>query len=136
MVELLASMNWWAVLAATVVYFMLGALWYSPLLFARKWMSLRELTDDDIGDPNPMIFLWAFLLQFIAVSTLGVLWQAMGDVSLGQGAWMGFGVGAGILFCLTGNSALFSETKLPLHVIDNGYHVVALSLAGLILAFV
>ncbi|NBC66602.1 MAG: DUF1761 family protein, partial [Bacteroidetes bacterium] len=40
MSELLASLNWLSIIAATVVYFILGALWYSPVLFGNIWMKL------------------------------------------------------------------------------------------------
>lgn len=64
MEDLLISVNWLAVLTATLLYFILGALWYSPVLFANVWMKLRNLNEEDIGDPNPLIFLYSFLLQF------------------------------------------------------------------------
>lgn len=32
------------VLVATVVQFVLGALWYSPLLFGKVWMSIMEVS--------------------------------------------------------------------------------------------
>jgi len=72
MTELLASLSWLAVLSATVLYFILGALWYSPLLFAKAWMNVRNITEEDIGKPNPVIFLYAFVLQFIAVISLAL----------------------------------------------------------------
>ena len=33
------EVNWLAVLAATVAAFVLGGLWYSPLMFARRWQA-------------------------------------------------------------------------------------------------
>ena len=133
MAELLASLSWLTVLAATVLYFILGALWYSPLLFAKAWMNVRNITEEDIGKPNPVIFLYAFILQFIAVISLALFFAGMGIETAANGALAGFGAGAGILFTLAGTTGIFSETPMKLHFIDNGYHVVGLTLAGLLL---
>jgi hypothetical protein len=132
MMELLQSLNIWAVVTATVVYFLLGALWYS-LLFSKAWMKLRGITEEDIGEPNPMMFVWTFLLQLVAVASLALFLQAMGANSLMHGAVIGFGAGAGLVFTLTGTTGIFSNTSLGLHLIDNGYHVLGLTLAGMIL---
>ena len=35
--------NYWAVLVAAIVVFVLGWLWYSPLLFFKPWMRARGL---------------------------------------------------------------------------------------------
>lgn len=133
MSELFFSLNWLSILVATVVYFALGALWYSPVLFANVWMKLRNVTEEDIGEPNPVIFLYSFILQFIAVVSLALFITALGINTAGNGALIGFGAGAGFVFTLAGTTGIFSEVPMKLHFLDNGYHVVGLVLAGLIL---
>ncbi|NIR68623.1 MAG: DUF1761 family protein [Aliifodinibius sp.] len=133
MSEIISSLNWLAVIVATVVYFCLGALWYSNLLFAKTWMKLRNVTEEDIEEPNPVIFLYSFILQFIAVASLAFFMEAMGIESAGNGALIGFGTGAGFVFTLAGTTGIFSEIPMKLHFLDNGYHVVGLVLAGLVL---
>lgn len=133
MSEIISSLNWLAVIVATVLYFALGALWYSNLLFAKTWMKLRNVTEEDIGEPNPVIFLYSFILQFIAVVSLALFMEAMGIGSAGNGALIGFGAGAGFVFTLAGTTGIFSEVPMKLHLLDNGYHVVGLVLAGLVL---
>lgn len=39
---MLEHINWLAVLVATLSSFLIGAVWYSPLMFARPWQ--RALT--------------------------------------------------------------------------------------------
>lgn len=133
--EILSSLNWLAVLVSTTIYFILGALWYSPVLFGNVWMKLRELTEEDIGKPNPVIFLYSFLLQLIAVISLAMFMNAMGIAYILHGAIVGFGAGAGILFTLAGTTGIFTELKLQLHLLDNGYHVAGLTLSGIILGW-
>ena len=45
------SVNVWAVLLATVVYFALGALWYMAL--SRPWMAAVGFTRADVDDLVP-----------------------------------------------------------------------------------
>lgn len=135
MSELLSSLNWISVIVATLFYFVLGALWYSPVLFGNVWMKLRNLTAEDIGEPNPIIYLYSFILQFIAVISLALFITALGVDSAGNGALIGFGAGAGFVFTLAGASGIFTEVPMKLHFLDNGYHVVGLVLAGLILGW-
>jgi hypothetical protein len=132
--DLFIALNWWAVIVAAVVYFLLGAVWYS-VLFANKWMELRELKEEDISGPNPIIFVWTFILQFVATLSLALFILAMGVYTGVEGAIVGFGAGAGIVFTLAGTTGLFSGTKPGLHFIDNGYHVVGLTIAGAILGW-
>jgi hypothetical protein len=133
--ELFTSLNWLAVIVATIVYFLLGALWYSPMLFANVWMKLRNLSEEDIDGPNPVIFLYSFILQFIAVTSLALFLAAMNVEGAVNGAIIGFGAGAGILFTLAGTTGIFSETPMKLHFIDNGYHIVGLVICGIILGW-
>ncbi len=135
MAELLSSLNWIAVLVATVAYFILGALWYSPLMFSNIWMKLRNISEEDIDKPNPVIFLYSFILQLIAVITLALFMSAMNADGALNGAIIGFGAGAGILFTLAGTTGIFTELKMKLHFLDSGYHVVGMTLAGLILGW-
>ncbi len=132
MMDLLQSLNFWAVVTATVVYFLLGALWYS-VLFSKLWIKLRGISQEDIGEPNPLMFVWTFVLQLVAVASLALFLQAMGVNSLAHGALVGFGAGAGLVFTLAGTTGIFSNISLGLHLVDNGYHVLGLTLAGMIL---
>jgi hypothetical protein len=136
MMELLSSLNWIAVVIAAVVYFVLGALWYSPLLFANPWMKVQGKTAEDIDDPNPIIYLYSFILQFLGVASLALFITAMEIETVLNGAIIGFGAGAGLVFTLSGATGLFMDENMRLHFINNGYHVVGLTVAGLILGWI
>lgn len=135
MSDLLASLNWLSVIVATLVYFILGALWYSPVLFGNIWMKLRNLDPETMDQPNPIIYLYSFILQFIGVISLALFISALGVNSAGTGAFIGFGAGAGFVFSLAGATGIFTEVPMKLHFLDRGYHVVGLILAGLILGW-
>ena len=133
MIDLLASLNWLSIIVATVVYFVLGALWYSPVLFGNIWMKLRNLDKDTMEQPNPIIYLYSFILQFIGVISLALFISALGVSSAAHGTLIGFGAGAGFVFSLAGTTGIFTDIPMKLHFLDNGYHVAGLTIAGFIL---
>ncbi|MGY8815021.1 MAG: DUF1761 family protein [Gammaproteobacteria bacterium] len=51
MSELTAGVSWIAVVVSFVVSFMLGWLWYSPMLFGKKW---AEGVGVEMGDASTM----------------------------------------------------------------------------------
>jgi hypothetical protein len=134
MTDLLSSVSALPVLIATVIYFALGALWYSPVLFARPWMKIKNLPEDHEGG-SPLLFALSFLLQFIGVISLALFIEALGVEGAVNGGMIGFFAGAGFVFSLSGATGLFSEVPLKLHLIDNGYHVAGLTLAGFIIGW-
>ncbi len=44
----LGNINYLAVLAAIIVNMGVGAIWYSPLLFANPWMAMNNFTEEMI----------------------------------------------------------------------------------------
>jgi hypothetical protein len=42
------QLNFLAILVAAVAAFVLGALWYSPVLFAKQWMKAHGYTPDKL----------------------------------------------------------------------------------------
>jgi len=132
--QALSQLNWLHVLVATVAFFILGALWYSPVLFAKKWTQLNAI--DMSGDKKGMgaIMFASFVLMFIACTGLAGLQQvlpvadAMGGIKLG--------LLTGICFSATAISIsyLYVKKAVALHFIDWGYQVVGMTLASFILA--
>ena len=133
--EFLNYINWIAVLVAAVAYFALGAIWYSKLLFAPKWIALLKL---DVSDPNAKkgmgaILGMSFLVLFVCCTGLAILVS-----KLELSGWMnGVKLGAltGVCFGATSicNSYLYEKRPWGLHFINNGYVVVGNIIAGVIL---
>ena len=65
----LPPINYLAVLAAALSAFVLGGLWYSPVLFAKKWMAYTGIECAEGEKPKGnmgVIFGGAFLLSVVA----------------------------------------------------------------------
>lgn len=126
------TVNVWAVLVATVVYFVLGALWYMAL--GKPWMAALGMTEKDLeGGADPRMFAITFLLDVVAVFTVAVVLANATLTGWTGGASLGALLGIGIWFALMSVTFMFEGRKPALFLIDGGYHVLALTLAGAIL---
>ena len=125
------TVNYWAVLVAAVVYFALGAGWY--MVLSKPWMAAVGMGEDPEMSANPVMYAVTFVLEAVATFTLAVLIGNMGAAGLGAGAAVGALVGIGIWFALMSVTFMYEGRKPALFLIDGGYHVLALMVAGAIL---
>lgn len=136
MIENFDYINWIAVAVAALAYFVLGALWYSKILFAPKWIAYLKI---DINDPNAkkgmgMMFGGSFVMMFIQCLAVAVLAERIGVI----GGWMSgvkIGTFVGACFCSTTIAVNYFYEKKPLglFLINAGYAVVGNMIAGVII---
>ncbi len=128
----LSKVNYIAVLAAAVSSFLIGGLWYSPVLFARAWMREAGLTEEQLRGKVAQTFAGAFIMSFIIALNLAFF--------LGTSATLGWGAGAGALAGVGWAAAslvtvfLFERRSVTLMVIDGGYLAVSYTVMGVIIA--
>ena len=134
--DFLAHVNWLAVLVATAAYFVLGALWYSKVLFGSKWAQLVKL---DMNDPNLKkgiggMMVSTFVLMLVVCFGLEIL---IVKVGFAQEPIYGIELGllTGITFAATAVSINYVYENRPtnLYLINNGYHVLGHVLAATII---
>lgn len=128
----LGDINLIAVIAATIVAFMLGGLWYSKSLFGTKWMQEIGLTEESADQTHvARTFITTFVLQFFAATALAVI---IGPNS----SWLAglhIGVLVGLLLVATayGITYLFEQRSIRLFLINAGFYVVQFAIMGTIL---
>ena len=126
------NLNWLAIIVAAVSSFALGGLWYSPLLFAKRWMKETGITEESTKNANMIkIFTLAFILALIASFFLAMFIGA--EAGAGFGALAGFMAGLGWVFTFMGISYLFESRTLIHFLINSGYSIVSLTGMGLII---
>src|SRR6476660_4828867 len=87
-----------AVLVAGVVIFMLGGLWYSPVLFAKKWMALQGRSAEDMSGGGNMaaMYIQVFVCGLITAWVLAIVIEflpvldVIRAVKLAVLCWLGF----------------------------------------------
>ncbi len=134
--SIFSQINWLAVLCGALAFFMLGALWYSKLLFANKWIALTGVNANDPDAKKGMgaIMFASFVLMFIAATGIAILKAKMGLVD----CWMSgikLGTVTGLMFGATAISISYLYEKRPtgLHLINGAYTLVGHILAAIII---
>ncbi len=126
------SINYLAVLAAAAATFLVGGLWYSPVMFQRAWMNANNITEADLaGGGTGKIFGLAFVFAVVMSLDLAIFLNAPGTtVTWGATAgaltavWVALGIGT---------VALFERRPAAYTAINGGYWFVSLVLMGAIL---
>ncbi len=129
-----SELNWLHILVAAIAYFLLGAIWYSPL-FGKRWIAYQKI---DMNDPEAKkgaatIMFFSFIIMFLTTIGLAVLVfrleleEAMSGIKLG--------LFTGLLFSAAAISISYLYVKKPLglHLIDGLYHVLGQVIAAVIL---
>src|SRR6476620_2991462 len=65
--------NYLAILVAAIVAFLIGGLWYSPMLFAKQWMAAHAHTPEDVAKMKadaPRAYAISFVAFLVMASIL------------------------------------------------------------------
>lgn len=122
-------LNYWAVLLAAVSSFMLGGLWYSPVLFGKLWNDENGGVKQD-GHPAK-VFGIAFLFSLLAALAFA-RW-------IGQAPSLEYAIkhallaGGGMVAACFGINYQFAQRSFKLLLIDGGYHTAQFLVFALIL---
>ena len=131
----LHNFNYWAILVAALFQWFLGALWYSPPLFAKPWAAMLgiKMDGEKKGLATGMIasILCDLLLCFVLAHI--ILWS--GAASFARGALAGFIVWCGFFVAPNLPQGIYERRPFKLFAINNGYWLVGLLVSGGILAF-
>ncbi len=135
MLATFAKVNIWSVILAGFSYLLIGALWYSPLLFGKQWIKLNGFTDEDFKSNKPMwmITLLSFLSAAVASFVISMI--------LGPNPNASFGaiIGASIaIFWVTMSkltSVLFENQPFNLFLLHAGFDLVSFMVMGAIVGY-
>ncbi|MBW3583668.1 MAG: DUF1761 domain-containing protein [Euryarchaeota archaeon] len=128
------NLNWLAIIAAGAVYFVLGAVWYSPAVFGKKWMELVGMTEEKAkegGQAGPLVGM--FLLNLIAALALAALLAWSDTTGLTESLIFSLFIAIGFVITTELTHVLFEKTETELFMINAGYHVVGIVLMGLVI---
>ena len=130
--SLFSGLNYWAVLAAAVSAFVIGGLWYSPVLFGRIWQRETGLTDAQLQAGNPArTFGVSFVLALVAALALAALLGP--EPSLARALQVAVVSGAAFVGTSFGINYLFEHKSLTLFLLNAGYYLAQFTVVGLIL---
>ena len=125
------------VLVSGVVIFVLGGLWYSPVLFAKRWVALIGKTEEELKasvGSMPTNYLLVFVCGLVTSWVMALVVGNFAPSSALDGGIIGALCWVGFAGATSFGTALFSGKPKALWLIDSGFNLVAFVVAGIILA--
>lgn len=131
------GLNLWAILVSGLAAYVLGALWYSPLLFGKMWIHLMGWSHEQMEHhkkdaPRGYVLnflatlVTAFVLAHVVYYAEALDWQ--GGLQVGFWVWLGFTATVQL------GGFLWEGKKFSLFLLNTTYNLVSLLMMGAILA--
>ena len=124
--------NYIAIILITIIYFILGALWYSPFLFGNIWMESLGYKQEDLN-PEPKMFIGAAISAFITTIFFAVLLEFINNYDILTSILISLIISLGFILTIGFYDVLYEDKPLIAYLVDAGYHITALFIAGIIL---
>ncbi|MEO8295698.1 MAG: DUF1761 domain-containing protein [Gemmatimonadota bacterium] len=124
------------VVVAALAAWLIGAVWYSPLLFAKAWVKAHGYTDEKIAAMRAnagKTYAGSFVAFLLMAGVLSIFLHHLGvdDPMDGIGwsfhAWLGFALPLGFI------AWIYSDKAIATFLIDTGYQLTYLVVMGAIL---
>lgn len=127
-----------AVLVAAVIHFALGALWYSPVLFAPSWMAGNGLTMDMAkeitGGRMAMMYGGTFVAFIVVYYIMAHFVSYTKSTTAMQGAQTGFWLWLGFVATTLFVTITYVMKPYSVFLIDAGYWLISMIIGGMLLA--
>jgi hypothetical protein len=126
--------NWIAVIVVALIYFVIHFFWYFPFIFGNIWLRLvgkesepksKLIRDTIIMIPTSFItiLILALVMEFTGMTDI------LSAILLSLLVWVGFVATIGI------NQNNFNDRGIKLFLLEYGFYLIGLMVAGSILAF-
>jgi hypothetical protein len=123
-----------AVWIASIVFFVLGAIWYSVM--AVPWMAAIGKTAEQLGreqGASPLPYVVGFIAILVMCYTLAWLMHRLQAATLVAGLRLGAIVAIGFIAATLALNYGFEARSVTLWLINSAYVIVGLALAGAII---
>jgi hypothetical protein len=130
MFAVLTEINWLAVLASTIVFVVLGGVYFTVVIAKPYRVALGNETTE-VPKPGPIFIVGPMIASLIVIITSAVLLRALGVETLGDGIAFGLIVGIGYLVAQTMTIAINPNFPRPLlYTLINAPYFIACTLAA------
>lgn len=130
----LTGLNYWAIFFVWVIYMAIGAFWYSPAGFAKKW---KEHTGIDIlkipENQATKILISVALSALVQTLTLAVVLNSLNITSLAHGLLIGSVLWLGFTAATTVGVTLYSKRNWAFWWLNSAYFLIVMLVGSIIL---
>lgn len=133
-----AEVNYLLVLLAAIVAMLVGAAWYSPLLFGNEWQKFSGISPEKPERARQKGTGKYYAIQFCATLLMSYILALfvcfLHATSFSDGAKIGFWLWLGIAVPVSLDSVLWERKSVFVYFIDTGHYLASLVLMGGIFA--
>jgi hypothetical protein len=132
------KINYAAVAASALIYWVLGGLWYSPLLFGGKFIELMRWSPEQMAriqaEGAGAQLALTFIGSLVTACVLAHIVRYTNAERAASGAKAGLWLWLGFIVTSNLNTVFFEFRPAGLYLINIGYHLVAFLAMGALLA--
>lgn len=136
---MIPEINYWAVLIATVLSMGLGALWYSPALFMKKWVRLARIDMDAPRGSAAIAMLVAlavtFLTAWVLAGSVAIAWHFYGGGYFASAVVTAITLWAGFTAARIITHDVFEGRPSELTVLTIGFELVTILIMAAVIGF-
>lgn len=132
---MIPNINFVASIVASLVSWVIGMLWYSPILFGNAWTKLSKIDPQKMNMKKemPKIASIGLLSAFVSAVVLGLFLDMTVSTTVTEGMTIGFWAWLGFAATTLVNGVLYEKKPWSLYVINSGYLFVTYIAMGAIL---
>jgi hypothetical protein len=134
--QVIIQVNYLAVFICGVVSIVIGAVWYSHIVFGRTWMDEGDKSEEELKkDFNPIkTYGISFLCNLFVAFALAQLLAHCGANTIAEGIRISFLCWLGFFIAPMLQNSLHEKKSVRLIFIDSGYHLINILFYGVILS--
>jgi len=126
--------NHWAVIVSAFANLVVGAIWYSPMLFYKAWMKENNFTEETVKQKfNPIKTYGITLVLSLIISYNLAFFLGDDKTDAAWGATAGFLAGFGFSALIFAIIGLYEQRSWKYILINGGYITIYFTLIGFIL---
>jgi len=130
----LAPINWFAILVAIISNFIIGGLWYSPMLFVNRWLAMSGVDKKVFDAGLPMALIGDFFSALVIALVLNQVIRWSGAAGVAGGLMIAVLVWIGFVASVLLTQVTYEHRPFAFFAISAGYRLVTLLVAGAILS--
>ncbi|MEK6871835.1 MAG: DUF1761 domain-containing protein [Nanoarchaeota archaeon] len=132
------GVNYLAVLAVSVIVFIIGALWYSPVLFGNLWIRLSKISTKDIAKAKQKSMIGPMLTTLISTVVTATVFEYLLDIlnytNIYDGIILSLLVWLGFIATSMLNGVLWENKPMGVYLLNIAHQFVSLAVMGAILS--
>lgn len=123
-----------AIIISALSNFVLGGLWYSPILFGTIWLKEQSLTCEQLKSHGVRPYVFSLIYSILAA--VGFNYLIMNSISLYNNLIIALIVGVLLIATAIGTNYQFAGRSNKTFLIDAGYHVARCIIYAIVFWFI